>query len=70
MLLRGKEALALPDAKESRAVLPASTPLAVPTGGEQIEEQNRQTARIFAGLMAASFLAGMLTRFFGPRKSS
>jgi membrane protein len=64
MLMRGREAPALPDAKESRATLPAST------GGEQMEEQNRQTARMFAGLMAASFLAGMLTRFFGPRKSS
>ena len=67
MVLGGKEAPSLEDAKEGRAVVPASTPS---TGGEQMEEQNRQTARIFAGLMAASFLAGMLTRFFGPRKSS
>jgi membrane protein len=70
MLMGGKEALALPEAEESRAVLPASSPVAGSAGGEQVEEQNRQTARIFAGLMAASFLAGMLTRFFDPRKSS
>ncbi|HET6597243.1 MAG TPA: YihY/virulence factor BrkB family protein [Anaerolineales bacterium] len=70
MLSGGEEALLLPDAKESGAIPPASTPLAVSARAEQLEKQNRQTARIFAGLMAASFLAGMLTRFFGPRKSS
>jgi membrane protein len=35
----------------------------------QIERENRQTARFFFGLMTASFLTGILTTFFGMKKS-
>ena len=69
MLSEGEEALAPPDAKEGRHILPVSGPMTISPGGQQLETQNRQTARVFVGLMAASFFAGMLTRFFGPRKS-
>ncbi len=34
-----------------------------------IERENRQTARFFFGLMTASFLTGILTTFFGMRKT-
>jgi hypothetical protein len=35
----------------------------------QIERENRQTARFFFGLMTASFLTGILTTFFGMKKT-
>jgi membrane protein len=34
-----------------------------------IERENRQTARFFFGLMTASFLTGILTTFFGMKKT-
>lgn len=69
MLSPGKKAFARSDAQESRDILPASPSMTISPGGPQLETQNRQTARLFVGLMVASFLAGALTRFFGPRKS-
>jgi membrane protein len=72
MLFESEQALAAPEGK-SLAVQhspPASASMTVSAGERRLERQNRQTARIFAGLMAASFLAGMLTRIFGPRKNS
>ena len=61
--------------KESKApvvrpALPAPPSTTPSAGGIQLEKENRQTARIFLGLMAASFLAGMLTRRSRPRKGS
>jgi membrane protein len=47
----------------------ASAAVTVSAGEQQIESENRQTARIFVGLLAVSFFAGMLTRFIGPRKN-
>jgi membrane protein len=35
-----------------------------------IERENRQTARFFFGLMTASFLTGILTTFFGMKKTN
>jgi hypothetical protein len=35
----------------------------------QIERENRQTARFFFGLLTASFLTGILTTFFGMKKT-
>jgi membrane protein len=35
---------------------------------EKLERQNQQTARVFAGLMAASFFTGILTTIFGLRR--
>jgi membrane protein len=53
-----------------RPALPASPSTTPSAGGIQLEKENRQTARIFLGLMTASYIAGLLTRIFGPRKSS
>jgi hypothetical protein len=39
----------------------------IPSTGADLERDS-QTARVFAGLMAASFLTGILTTFFGLRK--
>jgi membrane protein len=62
----GSKMLSEGEATLARAVLPASASV----GERQQEQENRQTARIFVGLIAASFFAGVLTRFFGPKKSS
>jgi hypothetical protein len=35
----------------------------------QIERENRQTARFFFGLLTASLLTGILTTFFGMKKT-
>ena len=52
------------------APLPASPSRRISTGASQLEKENRQTARVLAGLLAASFLAGWLSRRSGPRKRS
>jgi membrane protein len=51
-------------------VWPASASLTVSAEERRLESENRQTARIFVGLMAASFVAGLLTRIFGSRRNS
>jgi membrane protein len=50
----------------SQPALPA--PSAISTRDSRVEMENRQTARIFAGLMALSFFTGILTTIFGLRK--
>lgn len=65
----GSKMLSEEEESKDRAVLPV-LPAAASTGEQQLEKENRQTARIFLGVIAASFLAGVLTRFFRPRKSS
>ena len=60
-----------PGRKPSREVKPQ---LAVPAAAaiswrvNKIESENSQTARIFVGLMAASFFTGILTTIFGLRR--
>jgi len=75
MLSEGDKTPAQPEAKESKDVavrpaLTASASMTISAAESQLEKENRQTARIFVGLMAASFFAGMLTRIFGFKKSS
>jgi membrane protein len=75
MLSEGEETFARPEVKEGkdlavRPILPASASMTVSTGEGEVEKENRQTARIFVGLMVASFFAGMLTRIFGFKKRS
>jgi membrane protein len=75
MLFEREKTLASPEGKEGKDLavrrdLPASVSMTVSSGERRLESENRQTARIFVGLMAASFFAGMLTRIFGPRKNS
>jgi membrane protein len=65
MLSEGEETLARAGMADS-----ASMTVAASAGERQRENEHRQTARIFVGLIAASFFAGVLTRFFGPKKSS
>ena len=74
MLAEGGKKFTRPEAKESkdldvRPALAASASMIISAQEKQVEKENRQTARFFVGLMAASFFAGVLTRFFGPRKS-
>jgi membrane protein len=75
MLYESEKTLVPPERQEGkdldvRPVLPASAAMAISSGERQLERENRQTARIFVGLMAASFLAGLLTRIFGFKKRS
>ena len=42
----------------------ASASISIASGERLLERENRQTARIFVGLLAASFVAGLLTLFF------
>ena len=75
MLYEGEETFARPEVKVGQAlavrpVLPASASMTVSAGEREVEKETRQTARIFVGLMAASFFAGMLTRIFGFKKRS
>ena len=60
-----------PEQKRSRefqpqAVAPAAA--AITTRSSRMEHQNQQTARVFVGLMAASFFTGILTTIFGLRR--
>jgi membrane protein len=43
-------------------------PTAISTRDSRLERENRQTARIFAGLMAASFFTRILTTIFGLKR--
>jgi membrane protein len=70
MLYAGDEITAQPEGKDQavQPALPASASTTAFSAERDIEIENRQTARLFAGLMAASFLTGMLTRMFRFRK--
>ena len=52
-------------AKEVPPQLVAPAASAITTREERLETNNSQTARVFVGLMAASFFAGILTTIFG-----
>ena len=66
----------LPEGKEKTAQLELKEQLASATSAaitisareSQLEKENRQTARLFLGLMIASFLTGFFTRIFGLKK--
>jgi membrane protein len=49
-----------------RLAMPAAA--AISTREGTLERENRQTARVFAGLMAASFFTGILTTIFGLKR--
>lgn len=57
-----------PEANDSRQIIPVTSG---PTYemNPLIERENRQAARFFFGLMTASFLTGILTTFFGMKKT-
>ena len=52
--------------EEPQLVPPAAA--AITKRESQLERQNQLTARVFAGLMAASFFTGILTTIFGLRR--
>jgi membrane protein len=54
--------------KASRPQLAPPAAAAISARESQLEEYNSQTARVFAGLMAASFFTGILTTIFGLRR--
>jgi len=49
-----------------RLAMPAAA--AISTREDTLERENRQTARVFAGLLAASFFTGILTTIFGLKR--
>ena len=51
---------------KNQSALPA--PTAIATRDSRLERENRQAARIFAGLMALSFFTGILTAIFGLKR--
>ena len=56
-----------PVAGTNRQIIPVTGP--VYEMNPLIERENRQTARFFFGLLTASFLTGILTTFFGMKKT-
>jgi hypothetical protein len=54
--------------KEFRPQLRAPAASAITARETKLARQNRQTARIFVGLMAASFFTGILTTIFGLKR--
>lgn len=55
-------------AAEPRPQLAIPAAAAITTREGRLEQQNSQTARVFVGLMAASFFTGILTTIFGLRR--
>jgi membrane protein len=51
---------------EPQLAIPAAS--AITARENRLERQNSQTARVFVGLMAASFFSGILTTIFGFRR--
>jgi len=69
----GKEKTAQLELKGSNELreqpaLATSAAIAISARESQLEKENRQTARLFLGLMIASFLTGFFTRIFGLKK--
>ena len=54
--------------KEFRPQLAIPAASAIATRQDKLEQENSQTARIFVGLMAASFFTGILTTILGLRR--
>jgi len=55
-------------AKEFQPQLAIPAAAAISARDSRLERENRQTARVFVGLMAASFFTGILTTIFGLRR--
>ena len=55
-------------AKELQPQLAPAAAAAITTREARLEHQNQQTARVFVGLMAASFFTGILTTIFGLKR--
>jgi membrane protein len=54
--------------KEYQPQLPAPGAAAIATRTNRLERQNQQTARVFVGLIAASFFTGIVTTIFGLKR--
>lgn len=54
--------------KELQPQLAAPAAAAITTRAGRLERQNQQTARVFVGLMAASFFTGILTTILGLKR--
>jgi membrane protein len=54
--------------KEFQPQLTAPAAAAITTREGRLEHQNQQTARVFVGLMAASFFTGIMTTIFGLKR--
>jgi hypothetical protein len=63
----GSPGIVPPTAGMNRQIIPVTG--TVYEVNPRIERENRQTARFFFGLMTASFLTGILTTFFGMKKT-
>ena len=63
----GSPGLAYPTVNTNKQIIPVTGPTF--EMDPWIERQNRQTARFFFGLITASFLTGIMTTFFGMRKT-
>ena len=55
-------------AKEPKPQLAIPAASAISARESRLEHENRQTARVFIGLMAASFFTGILTTIFGLKR--
>ena len=55
-------------AKEFKPQLAIPAASAISVRESRLERENRQTARVFVGLLAASFFTGILTTIFGLRR--
>ncbi len=54
--------------KEFKPQLAIPAASAISTRESRLEQENRQTARVFVGLLAASFFTGILTTIFGLKR--
>ena len=54
--------------REALPQLPTPAAAAITTRAGRLEQENQQTARVFVGLLAASFFTGILTTIFGLRR--
>ena len=54
--------------KEFQPRLPTPAAAAITAREGKLEQQNQQTARVFVGLMAASFFTGIVTTIFGLKR--
>ena len=54
--------------KEFKPQLAIPAASAISTRENRLEQENRQTARVFVGLLAASFFTGILTTIFGLKR--
>jgi membrane protein len=65
--LEGKEKSLHTEAKQGTAPSPSAA-IAISIRERQVERQNRQTGRIFLGIVITAYLTGIFTVIFGLRK--